>query len=101
MKRLYFLFLVIFIYSSTAVGQNRKLLPIIDSSLSFSVKQYKLMAQSLTDKPGRLPKTIDKNGKLITCKSDWWVSGFFPGSLWYLYEYSKDEELRGMAEEFT
>jgi hypothetical protein len=23
-------------------------------------------------------------------KSDWWTTGFFPGSLWYLYEYSGD-----------
>jgi rhamnogalacturonyl hydrolase YesR len=82
-------------------GQQKKTVDIIDKTLDFSVQQYKQMAHSLENQPGRLPKTIDKNGKLITCKSSWWVSGFFPGSLWYLYEYSKEEEVKKMAEEFT
>ncbi|MDP4208455.1 MAG: glycoside hydrolase family 88 protein [Bacteroidota bacterium] len=74
---------------------------VIDESLTFSAQQYKQMAESLIDQPGRLPKTLDKNGKLVTCKSSWWVSGFFPGTLWYLFENSKDTELKRMAETFT
>jgi rhamnogalacturonyl hydrolase YesR len=92
-----FLFIVIF----NANSQNKKLLSAIDSSLAFSAWQCKLMAQSLMNKPDRLPKTIGKDGKFVTCKADWWVSGFFPGCLWYLYEYSHDPELRGMAENYT
>jgi unsaturated chondroitin disaccharide hydrolase len=102
MRRIFhFSIFVLFVFFSPVNGQNKKLLAIIDSSLGFSAKQYKYMALSLADKPDRLPKTIDKNGKFVTCKADWWVSGFFPGSLWYLYEYTNDSELRKMAEEFT
>jgi rhamnogalacturonyl hydrolase YesR len=102
MNRFFLLTLIVlFTFSFNASSQNKKLLTTIDSSLAFSTRQYKLMAQSLADKPGRLPKTIDKTGKLITCKSDWWVSGFFPGTLWYLYEYAHDSELKKMAEEYT
>jgi rhamnogalacturonyl hydrolase YesR len=102
MRRIYYFIFVFFVgFLFNANAQNRKLITTIDSSLAFSAQQYKLMAQSLADKPDRLPKTIDKNGKFVTCKSDWWVSGFFPGSLWYLYEYTHDPELRKMAEEYT
>jgi unsaturated chondroitin disaccharide hydrolase len=74
---------------------------VILSSLNTAVIQYKAMADSLEDKPGLLPRSSQRNGNLITCKADWWVSGFYPGSLWYLYEFSGDDELKMMAEEFT
>jgi hypothetical protein len=48
-----------------------------------------------------LPRTIDENGKLVTSGSDWWCSGFFPGTLWYLYEYSGNEELKQIAHQRT
>jgi hypothetical protein len=30
-----------------------------------------------------------------------WTSGFFPGTLWYLYEHTRDPELRAQAERWT
>jgi len=74
---------------------------VIDDALSFSVKQYTLMAEQMKDKPGLLPRTTDTTGKLITSNSAWWCSGFVPGSLWYLYEYSKDDKLKEYAKEMT
>ncbi len=74
---------------------------IIDESLEFSLKQYSLMYDVMKDKPDLLPRTIDTTGKLITANSGWWTSGFFPGSLWYLYEYSKDEKIKDAAEIMT
>jgi unsaturated chondroitin disaccharide hydrolase len=74
---------------------------VIDDALSFSVKQYTLMADQMKDKPGLLPRTTDTTGKLITSNSAWWCSGFVPGSLWYLYEYSKDDKLKEYAKEMT
>jgi rhamnogalacturonyl hydrolase YesR len=74
---------------------------IIDEALSFSVKQYSLMAEVMKNKPDLLPRTLDTTGALITAKSNWWTSGFFPGSLWYLYEYSKDEKIKDYAKIIT
>ncbi len=47
------------------------------------------------------PRTI-KNGKVsyITYLLDW-TTGFFPGSLWYMYDYSKDNKWKQQAERFT
>ncbi|WP_372647313.1 glycoside hydrolase family 88 protein [Draconibacterium sp.] len=59
------------------------------------------MAESLKDQPNKLPKTINRDGELETCNSDWWVSGFFPGVLWYLYENDPEDSLKMWAENFT
>jgi unsaturated chondroitin disaccharide hydrolase len=55
----------------------------------------------MKDKPELLPRTTDKEGNLLTVSSGGWTSGFFPGSLWYLYEYSKDEKIEEAAQVIT
>jgi rhamnogalacturonyl hydrolase YesR len=37
----------------------------------------------------------------VTSDDKWWTSGFFPGSLWYLYEYSKSDKVRLAAIDMT
>lgn len=74
---------------------------LIDKSLETSALQSKQMAEGLMNKEGKLPRTLDKNGKLVTSDSRWWTSGFFPGVLWYLYEAGGDPVLKGYAENFT
>jgi len=74
---------------------------VINQSLKAATEQSIKMAESLKDQPDKLPQTIDKNGKLVTCNSDWWVSGFFPGVLWYLYENSPSDSLKQWADNFT
>ncbi|MBL3658214.1 glycoside hydrolase family 88 protein [Fulvivirga sediminis] len=52
--------------------------------------QYKYMMKKLPD--GVFPKTFE-NGEFKTSGSGWWCSGFYPGSLIYLYEQTKDDSL--------
>jgi unsaturated chondroitin disaccharide hydrolase len=61
-----------------------------------SVQQYKLLTQSLP--PGQLPRTFE-NGKVQTVGPYAWISGFYPGTLLYLYELSKDSTLLQEAEQ--
>lgn len=90
-----------FLLILSSCNKEKPLDKIIDESLAFSVKQYTLMADIMNDKPGLLPRTIDASGELVTSNSGWWTSGFFPGCLWNLYEYSNDEKLRDYAIEMT
>jgi hypothetical protein len=71
------------------MSKEKPIIEIIDSSLAFAAKQYTAMAEVMKDKPGLLPRTIDTTGALITSNTGWWTSGFVPGSLWYLYDYTK------------
>ena len=100
MKKTIILFTAVFIAFSSC-NKPETMDKVIDESLAFSLKQYALMYDVMKGKPDLLPRTIDTTGALVTAKSDWWTSGFFPGSLWYLYEYSKDVKFRKAAGEMT
>lgn len=47
------------------------------------------------------PGSTGKDNSLELVLSNSWISGFFPGSLWYMYEYSKDEKWKEAALHFT
>jgi unsaturated chondroitin disaccharide hydrolase len=92
----------VFIFSSillilTACAKDKPMTKVIDESLAFSVDQYKLMTDVMKDIPDQLPRTIDVEGRLRTESSRWWTSGFYPGCLWYLYEYSNDQKIKDDA----
>jgi len=46
------------------------------------------------------PRTL-VDGKLKTVSSRDWTSGFFPGELWFLYQYTGKEEWKREAQAFT
>ena len=74
---------------------------LIKNRLDRAVEHYLLMAESLKEQPGRLPRTINVEGNLVTSGSGWWCSGFVPGTLWYLYEYSQSPTLFDDARNYT
>ena len=73
---------------------------VVESGLKRATSQSILLAEALKDKKDALPRTFEK-GRLQTIRYDHWVSGFFPGVLWMLYENNKDEKLRQYAEMYT
>jgi unsaturated chondroitin disaccharide hydrolase len=89
-----FLILVSFCLLFLSCSKEKPVNQVIDESLAFSVKQYNMMTAVMKGKPGQLPRTIDSAGNLKTESPKWWTSGFYPGCLWYLYEYSNDPKLK-------
>ena len=74
------------------IKQNASLLASIDKNLQDGAEQYKVMMKNLP--PDRFPKTYyPEKDKFETSGSDWWCSGFYPGSLLYLFEETKDSAL--------
>lgn len=95
-------FLIAFLWMTSCASVSRKHLSrIIPQSIHTAVEQAYAMAESLREDTILLPKSIDENGNLLTSDSRWWGSGFFPGSLWYLYELTGEDSLRVLAESFT
>lgn len=62
--------------------------------------QYDLMLKEHKDTT-QFPFSLKNDGTLKDSKSGWWTSGFFPGTLWYLYEYSKKDEWKTAANSWT
>jgi rhamnogalacturonyl hydrolase YesR len=62
--------------------------------------QYTQLAKTAATDPNKLPKTF-QNNNVVMADPAWWTSGFFPGTLWYLYEASKDANIKTLAEQFS
>lgn len=68
------------------------LLKTIKQNFEDAGKQYKVLMKNLP--PDKFPKTyFPKTGKYEFSGSEWWCSGFYPGSLLYIYQQTKDEVL--------
>nr|WP_293835587.1 glycoside hydrolase family 88 protein [uncultured Arsenicibacter sp.] len=76
--------------------------PKIDVKKQFDIAQehYTRMLQTHTDLT-RFPQSTNPDGSPRDMKSDWWCSGFFGGSLWYLYEYTNDPKWKEAAHTWT
>src|SRR5258705_3265143 len=46
------------------------------------------------------PRTLVNDSLKLVASRDW-TCGFFPGELWFLYEYTKKNEWKKQAENFT
>lgn len=73
----------------------------VDKHLRYTSNQAK-KALKLIEKEGDIPRNIAPNSK------DWryvdykdWTSGFWPGELWYLYEFTESEDWEKSANKFT
>ncbi|MFT3825285.1 MAG: glycoside hydrolase family 88 protein [Chitinophagaceae bacterium] len=72
----------------------------VHENLDFASNQVELMLRSVKG-DSVFPRTTDAAGKLVTTDMYDWTPGFFPGSLWYAYEYTKSPELKTAAVQWT
>lgn len=72
---------------------------LIDENFTFAAEQYGRLLQSLRSDPN-LPRTFEHD-KLVTVSPTNWTSGFFPGSLWFLYEHTRDPKWLAAAQDYT
>jgi unsaturated chondroitin disaccharide hydrolase len=91
---------IIMILVITSCTHEEELETVIDRALLFSEQQYLLMAEKYADQDSILPRSFE-NGVNTTSDSRWWTSGFFPGSLWYLYENSENPKILEYAKLYT
>ncbi|WP_175633752.1 glycoside hydrolase family 88 protein [Pedobacter ghigonis] len=80
-----------------AADEKEAMKSLIDKQFKFAQKQYQLLAKNTPD--NRMPKTFyAKSNRLETSDTQWWCSGFYPGSLLYIYEYTNDQATLKEAE---
>lgn len=86
---------------NTGAEEAKSMSKLIDEVFTVAKKQYFPLATKVYKQEGRVPRATDAKGNLVTSDISWWTSGFFPGALWYIYEYTKDTTMRGYAQKFT
>lgn len=71
-----------------------------NNKLNFAVKQVDLLLQD-SYAADKIPRTISNDGTTHWTRDDFdWTEGFFPGTCWYLYEYTQDKKWKKAAEHF-
>ena len=84
--------------------------PLTRENLEFADQQLRVLLSeteaildtvTITEKTKVEPRTIKADGSLSLVAPRDWTSGFFPGSMWYLYEMSGDDFWKEKAIKFT
>ncbi|MNX21410.1 Unsaturated glucuronyl hydrolase [compost metagenome] len=91
MKTKYYLILLSFCsLSSFAQKDNSKdrfaMQKLIQDNFEFAEKQYQFLEKATPH--DSMPKTFEKN-RNVSSDVYWWCSGFYPGTLLYIYEYTQ------------
>ena len=91
MRKLLVIFSLLLLQYGTLTAQTKPqpMAKLIDEQFKFAAEQYKVLAKNVP--ADKMPKTFyPSTGKSENSNTGWWCSGFFPGSLLYIYEYTKD-----------
>jgi rhamnogalacturonyl hydrolase YesR len=68
----------------------------IDEDLKFAANQYKVLMKLVP--PTLMPRSYNAAKKeLVTSDTKWWCSGFYPGTLWMIYDATKDVAIKEEA----
>jgi len=73
---------------------------VVQKGYALAQKQYTQMLQTCTDLR-HYPRSADANGNTSFTDIRDWTGGFWPGILWYVYEYTHDEQWKNAALRWT
>jgi len=74
----------------------------VEENIEFASNQIGREIELMNSKGEILnPRTIMKDGSTRYNKPELWTSGFFPGSLWYLYQLTGNKKWQAEAEKVT
>lgn len=85
--------------ATTPPATQDELLARIPDNFAFAAAQYERLLTSVAN-DAKLPRTFER-GRVVTVSPEDWTSGFFPGSLWFLYEYTNDPKWLAAATNYT
>ena len=89
--------IVLFLFGASVCGSAQA--P-SDEWLEIALKKY---TETINQRQGYAwyPRNQDQSGKIKYVSAGDWTSGFYPGALWYLYEYTEDDAFLVDAQRFT
>lgn len=77
-----------------ACGRTETMPQLTDRVFERAKSQFELLYASLDET--KTPRWF-QDDSLCQAPVTWWCSGFFPGSLWLVYEYTGDDSVKAMA----
>ncbi len=100
MKMRFYIFIVLIAGAAVFINSCKQDTVLNENKMNFIVGQFENTLAESKDTT-KLPRTVSNDGSLKTTGIYGWTSGFFPGSLWYLYELTGDEKWMKEAKRLT
>jgi unsaturated chondroitin disaccharide hydrolase len=72
----------------------------VDSLLHFAVNKYRTLIGNVSDS-SLFPLSVKTDGDILLVNADNWTSGFFPGTLWMIYDFCNEDFFKQAAEKWT
>ncbi|MEA5427026.1 glycoside hydrolase family 88 protein [Arcicella lustrica] len=72
----------------------------VKKEFAFAAKQYEGMLKAHPDY-SKTPQSTNKDGSPRDMPTEWWCSGFFGGSLWYIFEETKSPFWKEVAHNWS
>lgn len=90
--------IILLLFSSIVVFGQKKI--DVAKEFAFAAQQYEGMLKSHPDIT-KTPQSTNPDGSPRDMPTSWWCSGFFGGSLWYIFEQTKDQKWKDAAHKWT
>ncbi|MGI9139446.1 MAG: glucuronyl hydrolase, partial [Sediminibacterium sp.] len=100
LKQLVIVFIAFLNFNAKLIAQNSNrneiMKNLITENFALAESQYTLMMKSVP--ADKLPQSYDANkNQLVSKEITWWCTGFYPGSLLYIYEQTNNEVIKAEA----
>ena len=95
--RLYIIYFLIFFYPFYLRADTTDF---VKNGFDLAERQYALLYQAHKDL-AKYPRSADPSGKTTFTDIRDWTGGFWPGCLWYVFEYTGDDQWRDAALKWT
>ena len=99
MKKFALHFILLITTATGAIAQKKPAIN-VDEAFTIAAKHYSNMLITHPD-VSQFPQSTKKDGTPDNRNSAWWCSGFFGGSLWYLFEQTGDTKWKEAADKWT
>lgn len=100
MKHLVICFFVLSLISCSATTKEKS--NFVQENIDFAVGQIGKEIEVIESNGQFLnPVTVKQDGSVYYCGYSDWRSGFFPGSVWYLYDLTGEETYRELAHNYS
>src|SRR6056297_2970776 len=98
MKQIVFIMFAIIL--STSCKKEKDISEIINQDIEYTLDKYQKIVKQVPEDTALLPRNFE-NGEIGLVQPRDWTSGFYPGILWYLYEYTNDDFWKKQAQKET
>lgn len=92
------IYIIVFLFSSMIFSIDKS--DIVTENFSIASAQYQRMRKVANDLQ-KYPKSINEAGNTSFTSIKDWTCGFWPGCLWYIYEFSNDADWKCEAIKWT